>query len=102
MSVTLAITLDNDLTYVSDISDVVPQVSGTVVTWTLPSVTYYQKNGFSIYLQVPTEPAYGIRHAITGTLSSSGPDSDYSDNNFNSEVMIAYQAFLPVIGKQSR
>lgn len=102
ISITLVMTFDSQLIYTSDTSGVAPEVSGTIITWTLPSATYYQKNGFNVYLQVPLEAGYGMRYPITGTLTSANPDVDYSDNNFSSEVMITRQVFLPVIVKQSK
>jgi hypothetical protein len=102
MSVTLVSTVDSRLTYVSDTSGVVPEVSGTVITWTLPSVAYYNKNGFSIYFQVPLGAEYGTRYGITGNLTSIGPEVNSSDNSFSTEIMIARQLFLPTTFRQSR
>jgi hypothetical protein len=95
--VVLTATLDSNLTYVSDTSDVVPTVSGNNVVWNLPDLGFLESGDFTLYVQVPSGADYGTRYPITLTLTSAGSEANPSDNTASAQVMAARQVFLPLV-----
>ena len=97
--VVLTATLDSNLTYESDTSGVVPTVSGNDVAWSLPDLGFLDSQNFTLYVQVPSGAAYGVRYPVTLTLTSNGSEVNAGDNTATAEVMVAHQIFLPLVFK---
>jgi hypothetical protein len=95
--VVLTATLHSSLTYLSDTSGVVPTVSANDLVWNLPDLSFLDSQGFALYVQVPSDAAYGTRYPVTLTLASDGPEANASDNTDSAEVMAARQIFLPLV-----
>lgn len=95
--VVLTATLGDDLSYVRDTSGVLPNVAGNQVVWRLPDLRLLESQGFTLYVQVPTDAAYGTRYPITLSLTSDGPEADSSNNTASAQVMAARQVFLPLV-----
>ena len=99
-SATLTVSLDSQLTYTSDTSGITPTISKNTITWTLPSVAYFNGDEFTLYLQVLAGAEYGARFLMTGGINTSSSDIDLTNNYISSEIVIARQCFLPMICKQ--
>jgi hypothetical protein len=95
--VVLTVTMDSELSYVSDTSGVVPTFSGNDPVWSLPDLGLLDSRGFAVQVQVPSGAAIGTRYPVTITLASDGPEANPSDNTDAAEVMAARQVFLPII-----
>jgi hypothetical protein len=98
-NVVLTVTLDSNLTYMSDTSGVVPTVSGNDVIWSLPDLDLLDREDFTLYVQVPSGAAYGTRYPVTLTLASDGPEANDTDNTDSAEVMVTRQVFLPLVSR---
>ena len=95
--VTLTVTLDSNLIYVSDTSGVVPSVSGNTVTWNLPNMASLGGQDFTLNVGIPAGAALGTHYPISLSLTSNEPDINPGDNTDSAEVMAARQVFLPLI-----
>jgi len=95
--VVLTVTLDSNLTYMSDTSGVVPSVSGNTVTWNLPNMASLGGQDFTLNVGIPAGAALGTHYPISLSLTSNEPDINPGDNTDSAEVMAARQVFLPLI-----
>jgi len=95
--VTLTVTLDSNLTYVSDTSGVVPSVSGNTVTWNLPDMAPLDGQNFTLSVGVPSGAALGTLYPLSLSLTSNETDLNPGDNTDNAQVMAALQVYLPLI-----
>jgi len=95
--VVLTVTLDSNLTYVSDTSGVVPTVIGNTVTWNLPNMAPLIDQNFTLVVGVPADATLGTLYSLSLSLTSNEADINPSDNTDNAQVMAALQIYLPLI-----
>jgi len=95
--VVLTVTLDSNLTYMSDTSGVVPSVSGNTVTWNLPNMASLGGQDFTLNVGVPADATLGTLYSLSLSLTSNEADINPSDNTDNAQVMAALQIYLPLI-----
>jgi uncharacterized repeat protein (TIGR01451 family) len=95
--VVLTITLDGNLTYVSDTSGIVPNVVGNTVTWNLPDMACLGGQDFTLNVGIPSGAALGTRYPISLNLTSNETDINPDDNTDSAEAMAALLAYLPLI-----
>jgi ELWxxDGT repeat protein len=94
-SFTLTATLDPRLVYAGDASGATPAVSGSTITWRLPSAGFLQGRDFLLRLRLPEAPL-GTRLPVALRLTAVGPDGQASTDTAQAEVMVADLQYLPV------
>ena len=96
--VILTVTLDSNLTYVSDTSGVVPGVIGNTATWNLPDMLHLGGQGFILYVGIPSGASIGTRYPISLSLALNESDINPGNNTDSAEALAApRQIFLPLI-----
>jgi len=96
--VILTVTLDGNLTYVSDTSGVVPTVIGNTVTWNLPDMLHLGGQDFTLYVGIPSGATIGTRYPISLSLALNESDINPGNNTDSAEALVApRQIFLPLI-----
>lgn len=98
-SVRLIATLDPNLTYVNDTSGIPPTIDGNQITWSLPNVFFYFKEGFSIEIQTPVNAKSGDNFSISFYIESIQTDENPDNNTTECQVQIIYETFIPVINR---
>jgi hypothetical protein len=97
ISTTLTATLGGALGYVGG-APAPSAVVGDTVTWALGDLAFQGYGYVRLTTTVPSTTV-GTRHPITWTLASAGPDADPRNNTAITTVMVARQAYLPLIAK---
>jgi len=98
-SVTLTMTLNNGLAYVSDTSGISPTVSGNVVRWNLPPMRLLERRAFQVVVRVPAGAALGDKFPALLTLASAGPEANPANNGASTHIFAARQVLIPTIAK---
>jgi hypothetical protein len=98
-NVVLTLTLDPNLTYLSDTSGITPSFSGNDVIWSLPDLAFLDEDGFTVYIALPDGDPPGTAYPVVMNVASDGPEWNSADNTAYAEVMAVAQVFLPLILK---
>jgi hypothetical protein len=107
---TLTATLDSHLTYTGDDSGITPTITNSqmlnsetavaeTVTWMLPDMRLFDRDGFSIFVDLAVDAPIGSSYPVTLTLMSTSDDADISNNEHIAMVWSSYQVYLPVVSK---
>jgi uncharacterized repeat protein (TIGR01451 family) len=94
--VVLTVTLDTNLTYVSDTSGIVPNVVGNTVTWNLPNLTSLSSQDFNLVVGISSGATLGTYYPISLSLDSNEPDINPGDNTDIAEALAALLVYLPL------
>lgn len=97
--VTLTMTLNNGLAYVSDTLGIAPTVSGNVVKWNLPTMRLLERRAFQVAVRVPAGAALGEKFPALLTLASAGPEANPANNGISAQFFAARQVLIPTIAK---
>lgn len=96
-SVQVSAILDANLSYIGA-TPAPTSVVGNTVTWQLPSLDFLGSGQLWITTSVPSA-TIGSRYPVTVTVISSGLESNAADNSAVTEVMVARQSYLPLVGR---
>lgn len=108
--VTLMAELDTHLTYTGDGSGITPTITsnpmsngvtavGETVTWNLPDIRFFERDGFSIFVELADGVSMGESYPVTLTITSISGDVDTSNNERTVMVWASQQVYLPVVMK---
>ena len=89
-SLTLSVTLDISLTYLSNSLNVTPTISGTQLVWQLPDVGFLEQRAFDLQVRAP-DSTIGTKFPITVTMSS----TNASESSVVTQVTKALPIYLP-------
>lgn len=96
--VILTVTLDSNLTYVSDTSGVLPTVISNTVTWNLPDMPHLGGQNFTLVVGIPSGAIIGTHYSISLSLTTIEVDTNLTNNTDSAEALVApRQIFLPLI-----
>lgn len=98
-SVTLTMTLDEGLTYISDTSQITPTIIGESIVWNLPNIEYLVESQFEITVQLPDDAIYGDNYVLGFFLAAAQPDADSLENSAEVNIQVVRKIFLPYIDK---
>jgi hypothetical protein len=92
----LSLTLDSNLSYVSDTAVVPPMVSGNTLTWNFGDIAMSEGGAFNLQVSIPDDPL-GTFYTSDLEITSDGPETDLDDNAMSFDIMVAVMTYLPMI-----
>lgn len=92
----MTLTLDADLTYISDTSGITPTVSGNQIVWDLGDLALTGGSDFELQVAIPDDPL-GTTYTSQFAITSDGPEADPEDDAITFEILLAEEFYLPII-----
>lgn len=92
----LSLTLDSNLSYVSDTALVTPTVNGNTLTWDFGDLDMSGGGAFNLEVSIPDDPL-GTFYTSDLEITSDGPEADLDDNAMSFDIMVAVMTYLPTI-----
>ena len=92
----MTLTLDADLSYISDTSGITPTVSGNQIVWDLGDLALTGGSDFELQVSIPDDPL-GTTYTSQFAITSDGPEADPEDDAITFEILPAEEFYLPII-----